>query len=32
VLQDGGVPVAGLAREIDPERWDRFAAELLLTG
>lgn len=32
VLQDGGVPVAGLAREIDPDRWDRLAAELLLTG
>jgi glycine cleavage system H lipoate-binding protein len=32
VLQDGGVPVAGIAREIDRERWDRVAAELLLTG
>jgi glycine cleavage system H lipoate-binding protein len=32
VLQDGGVPVAGLAREIDPDRWDSLAAELLLTG
>lgn len=32
VLQDGGVPVAGLAREIDPDRWDRLAAELLSTG
>lgn len=32
VLQDGGIPVAGLAREIDPDRWDRLAAELLLTG
>jgi glycine cleavage system H lipoate-binding protein len=31
VLQDGGVPVAGLARQIDPEHWDRLAAELLLT-
>lgn len=32
VLQDGGVPVVGLARQIDPEHWDRLAAELLLTG
>ena len=32
VLQDGGIPVAGLARQIDPEHWDRLAAELLLTG
>lgn len=32
VLQDGGVPVAGIAREIDPDRWDHLAAELLLTG
>lgn len=32
VLQDGGIPVAGLAREIDPDRWERVAAELLLTG
>ena len=32
VLQDGGVPVAGIAREIDRERWYRVAAELLLTG
>lgn len=31
VLQDGGVPVSGLARQIDPEHWDRLAAELLLT-
>lgn len=32
VLQDGGVPVVGLARQIDPEHWDRLAAELLLTA
>ncbi len=32
VLQDGGVPVAGLARQIDPDAWDRVAAELLLTA
>ena len=32
VLQDGGIPVAGLARQIDPEHWDRLVAELLLTG
>jgi len=32
VLQDGGVPVAGLARQIDPDAWERVAAELLLTA
>jgi len=32
VLQDGGIPVSGLARQIDPEHWDRLVAELLLTG
>lgn len=32
VLQDGGVPVSGFARELDPERWPEIAAELLLTA
>jgi glycine cleavage system H protein len=32
VLQDGGVPVAGIARELDPEHWDELAAELLGTA
>lgn len=30
-LQDGGVPVNGLAQAIDPERWDEIARELLLS-
>lgn len=30
-LQDGGVPVAGIARSIDPERWDEVAREFLLS-
>ena len=32
VLQDGGVPVPGFARELSPERWPEIAAELLLTA
>jgi len=31
VLQDGGTPVAGMAREIDPENWDEVAREFLRT-
>jgi glycine cleavage system H lipoate-binding protein len=31
VLQDGGVPVAGMARAIDPDHWGRFARIHLLT-
>jgi glycine cleavage system H lipoate-binding protein len=27
MLQDGGAPVDGIAREIDPERWDAIARE-----
>jgi glycine cleavage system H lipoate-binding protein len=27
VLQDGGTPVHGLARELDPERWDALCRE-----
>ena len=30
VLQDGGVPVAGLARELSPEAWPTLARRLLL--
>jgi glycine cleavage system H lipoate-binding protein len=30
-LQDGGVPVNGLARAIDPEHWDEIAREHLLS-
>ncbi len=29
--QDGGEPLSGLARQIDPQRWDELARELLLT-
>ena len=32
VLQDGGVPVPGFARELSPDHWPAIAAELLLTG
>jgi glycine cleavage system H lipoate-binding protein len=31
MLQDGGVPVQGIAREIDPEHWDELAREFLRT-
>ncbi len=30
VLQDGGVPVNGFVRELEPERWREVAADLLL--
>ncbi len=32
VLQDGGVPVRGIARELNPTRPEDLARELLLTG
>jgi glycine cleavage system H protein len=32
LAQDGGVPVSGMAKAIDPEGWDKLAAQLLLTG
>lgn len=32
VLQDGGLPVPGFARQLAGERWPELAAELLLTG
>jgi glycine cleavage system H lipoate-binding protein len=31
VLQDGGAPVHGIAREIDPEQWDALAREFFRT-
>ncbi len=31
VLPDGGFPVTGFARALDPERWDQVARELLLS-
>jgi glycine cleavage system H protein len=31
VLQDGGAPVDGLARAIDPDHWDRLVREYFLT-
>ncbi len=31
VLQDGGLPVDGMARSLDPRRWDELARRLLLT-
>ena len=31
LLQDGGVPVHGMAREIDPENWDRVASQFFHT-
>lgn len=31
LLQDGGVPVAGMARALDPEHWNSFARTHLLT-
>jgi glycine cleavage system H lipoate-binding protein len=31
MLPDGGFPVSGIARAMDPERWDRVAREWLLS-
>jgi glycine cleavage system H lipoate-binding protein len=31
VLQDGGLPISGFAREISPQNWDQLAREFLLT-
>ncbi|HXV75020.1 MAG TPA: hypothetical protein VD788_01785, partial [Candidatus Polarisedimenticolaceae bacterium] len=31
VLQDGGVPVSGIARELSEGEWERVAREFLLT-
>lgn len=32
VLQDGGVPVSGIARALSEEKWDELARELLARG
>jgi glycine cleavage system H lipoate-binding protein len=32
VYQDGGLPVDGMARSIDPEEWDRIAASFFLVA
>jgi glycine cleavage system H lipoate-binding protein len=32
VMQDGGMPIHGLARGIDEEHWERIAARFLLTA
>jgi len=32
LAQDGGAPLHGMARAIEPEHWDRLASTLLLTG
>jgi glycine cleavage system H lipoate-binding protein len=32
LAQDGGVPVSGMARAIDPDGWDRLASRFLLSG
>jgi hypothetical protein len=31
VLQDGGIPVVGMAKSISPDKWDEIASEFLLT-
>ena len=31
VMQDGGLPVTGFAKELAPDNWDEVAAEFLLT-
>ena len=31
VYQDGGTPVAGIARILDPDDWDKLVKEFLLT-
>jgi glycine cleavage system H protein len=32
LAQDGGAPVSGMAKAIDPDGWDRMAARFLLTA
>ena len=32
VLQDGGVPIVGFARNVSPDHWDELAREFLLTS
>lgn len=31
VLQDGGVPVSGIARDLSPDKWEEIAGQFLLT-
>lgn len=31
VMQDGGLPVSGFAKELAPEKWDEIAADFFLT-
>ena len=31
-MQDGGDPVMGFGRQLDPDQWQRVAADLLLTS
>ena len=31
VMQDGGVPLAGMAKNIDAEEWDKLLKEFFLT-
>ena len=31
VMQDGGLPVVGIAKAIDPDRWDAIVSDFLLT-
>jgi glycine cleavage system H protein len=31
VLQDGGIPVSGMAKSLDPENWDEIVKEFFLT-
>jgi hypothetical protein len=32
VSQDGGVPVYGIARSLDPEKWDEIVKEYFLVS
>jgi glycine cleavage system H lipoate-binding protein len=32
VLQDGGVPVSGIAQELEPQKWDELARDFFLTS
>ena len=31
MMQDGGLPISGFAKELAPENWDEFVSEFLLT-
>ncbi|OGC08941.1 hypothetical protein A2V82_12735 [candidate division KSB1 bacterium RBG_16_48_16] len=31
IMQDGGLPISGFAKELAPEKWDEIAAEFFLT-